>query len=250
LKRRSLVLTVVAGLLVFLVVLALYLPASWFASMLPAQVRCAELGGSIWHGECLGLTLQGTRLGDATWNLAPTGALRGRAVGDVQLAGTALTGRADVSLGRDGAGELRNLTARVPMDPAVLPQFPRDQRGDIQLALSRVELASGGVPRLLEGTVELRDFRQLSPQPAPLGSYRLTLDGRVQPDGSIIGQLQDIDGPFSVHGTVTFTPPNRYVGQGTVSGRTPEAREIVRQITFGAPADAQGGSPFTFENTF
>jgi hypothetical protein len=250
LKQRSLVFTVVAGLLVFLVVLALYLPASWFASLLPPQVRCTELGGSVWQGECLGLTLQGNRLGDATWNLAPTGALRGRVVGDVQLGGTALTGRADVSLGRDGAGELRNLTARVPMDPTVFAQFPRDQRGEIQLNLSRVQLAAGAVPRLLEGTIELRDFRQLSPQPAALGSYRLTFDGRAQADGSLIGQLRDIDGPFSVEGTVTFTPPNRYVGQGTVAGRTPEAQQIVRQITFGAPPDARGRSPFTFENSF
>ena len=43
----------------FLAVLALYLPASWFASLLPPQVRCASLGGSVWHGECLGLTFEG-----------------------------------------------------------------------------------------------------------------------------------------------------------------------------------------------
>ena len=68
-KRGALVLTVIAGLAVFLVVLVLYLPASWFASALPPQVHCGELGGSVWHGECLGLTLAGRALGDATWNL-------------------------------------------------------------------------------------------------------------------------------------------------------------------------------------
>ena len=70
-KRRTLVLTIIAGLVVFLGVLVLYLPASWFASALPAQLKCAELGGSIWRGECIGLVFQGNKLGDATWNFAP-----------------------------------------------------------------------------------------------------------------------------------------------------------------------------------
>ena len=74
-KRGTLGLTIVAGVAVFLVVLVLYLPASWFASALPPQVRCGELGGSVWHGECLGLQYQGAPLGDATWNLAPASAL-------------------------------------------------------------------------------------------------------------------------------------------------------------------------------
>ena len=78
-KRGTLLLTVLAGLLVFLAVLALYLPASWFASLLPAQAKCAELGGSIWHGECLGLIVENNKLGDASWNFAPGNALGGQA---------------------------------------------------------------------------------------------------------------------------------------------------------------------------
>jgi hypothetical protein len=49
-KRGALVLTIIAGVAVFLVILFFYLPASWFASVLPAQVKCRELGGSIWNG--------------------------------------------------------------------------------------------------------------------------------------------------------------------------------------------------------
>ncbi len=101
-KRGALALTIIAGAAVFLVVLALYLPASWFASALPPQLRCNELGGSIWHGECLGLQYQGAALGDATWNLAPTSALSGRLAGDLDLRGSALTARADLDTNFSG----------------------------------------------------------------------------------------------------------------------------------------------------
>lgn len=249
-KRGTLILTLVAGTLVFLAVVVLYLPASWFASLLPPQARCASLGGSVWHGECLGLTFAGSKLGDATWNLSPLKALTGRLSGDVDLRGSAITGRSDLDLGFDGSGELTAVDARFPMDPGVAPQFPRDQRGLIVARFAKLVLDAGGAPRVLEGSVELHDFRQVSPRPLELGSYRLSFDGTQQPNGVSVGKLDDIGGPFGVDGTVTFTPPNNYVIQGFISGRTPQAQDIVREITLGAAPDASGRSEFTFENSF
>ena len=146
-KRPTLVLTVTAGLVVFLGVLALYLPASWFAAALPAQIKCTELGGSVWAGECLGLAYQNGKLGDVTWNLAAGSALTGRLVGDVSLTGDTQRLNADLDLGRDGAGQLSNVSGMLQMDPAILPQLPRDQRGTVIAKFKHVELAAGGVPR-------------------------------------------------------------------------------------------------------
>src|SRR3954464_5826357 len=108
-KRPALVLTVIAGLAVFLVVLVLYLPASWFASLLQPLAQCTGLRGSIWQGECLGLKYQGTSLGDATWNLAPGSAVRGRLSGDVAGRGGTLDAHAEVDTSFAGVGELRNV---------------------------------------------------------------------------------------------------------------------------------------------
>jgi hypothetical protein len=249
-KRRTLVLTVIAGLFVFLGVLVLYLPASWFASLLPPQVRCVEIGGSIWHGECLGLTFQNGKLGDATWNLAPARAITGRLVGDVDLRGNTQSVTADLDLALDGSGELRNVNASFQMDPAVLAQFPRNQRGEVVGVFQRVLLGSGASPRELEGTIELRDFRQLSPRPLALGSYRVTFDGTTGADGTSIGQLRDLGGPFALEGTLTLTPPNAYLVQGFLTGRSAEAERLVREITLGAQPDASGRSAFSFEGTF
>jgi hypothetical protein len=250
LRRRPLLLTVLAGALVFLGVLVLYLPAGWFASLLPPQARCAELGGSVWHGECLGLTVQGNAFGDATWNLSPWRALTGRLHGDVDIRGAALTARGDLDLAFDGSGELRNLSARFPLDPAFVAQFPRDQRGEINAQFARLGLAANAAPRSFEGTLELRNFRQVTPRPLELGSYQLVFDGQVQAGGNSAGKLKDLGGPFAVDGVVTFSPPNTYVIEGFITGRSAEAESIVREITLGAPPDASGRSPFTIENSF
>lgn len=249
-KRGTLILTILAGTLVFLAVLALYLPAGWFASRLPPQVGCTELGGSIWHGECLGLVAQGGKFGDATWNLSPLKALTGRLSGDVDLRGGLATVRADLDLGYDGAGEITALSAQFPMDPAFVKEFPRDQRGLVVAQFDRVVLDARGVPRQLLGSVELRDFRQISPRLLELGSYRLTFDGSTQANGVSVGKLVDTGGPFAVDGTVTFTPPNTYVIKGFITGRTAQAEGIVREITYGVPPDASGRSEFQFENSF
>jgi hypothetical protein len=129
-------------------------------------------------------------------------------------------------------------------------EFPRDQRGLVVAQFARLWLAAGGTPRQLQGTVELRDFRQLTPRPLALGSYRLSFDGSTQADGVSIGKLTDIGGPFAVDGDVTFTPPNNYVIKGYITGRSAEAESIVREITYGVPPDASGRSEFQFENSF
>jgi len=249
-KRRTLVLMCLAGLLVFLGVLVLYLPASWFSAALPPTVKCGELGGSIWNGECLGLEVQGNRLGDATWNFASGKAFTGRVNGDVEVRGNALGARADLDIGLSGSGELRNITARFPLDPAFIAKFPRDQRGNIVADFKRVVLSSGPSIESLEGTVELHDFRQVGANPLALGSYQVTFDGTPATDGNVVGQVRDLGGPFMVNGTVTLTAPSTYLVEGFITGRTASAERLVREITLGAPPDASGRSEFSFEGTF
>jgi len=249
-KRGTLLLTVIAGIAVFLVVLVLYLPASWLAPALPPQVRCNEIGGSVWHGECLGLQWQGALLGDATWNLAPGRAFTGSLSGDLELRGTAVNLRTDLDTNFSGVGELRNLSARLVLDPALLPQFPPDQRGTVTAQFVRLELAEGPTPRALQGTIQLHDFRQVGAQPLQLGSYQLTFEGRAQTQDGLVGTLRDLGGPFAVNGTVTLTAPNAYLVQGYITGRTAVAERVVREITLGAMPDPSGRSTFTIEGSY
>jgi hypothetical protein len=248
-KRRTLVLMCLAGLLVFLGVLVLYLPASWFSAALPATAKCTELGGSLWSGECLGLEVQGNRLGDATWNFASGKAFTGRVNGDVEVRGNMLQARADLDIGLKGTGELRNISARFPLDPAFIAKFPRDQRGNIVADFKRVVLSDGPALASLQGTLELRDFRQVGSNPLDLGSYQLTFDGTPAANGIVVGQLRDLGGPFMVSGTVKLSAPSNYLVEGFITGRTANAEKLVREITLGAPPDTSGRSAFSFEGS-
>jgi hypothetical protein len=249
-RRRSLWLTIIAGVVVFLVVLVFYLPASWFAGSLPPQVRCRELGGSIWHGECLGLTFSGAALGDATWNLAPARAFMGRLTGDLAVSGAGLDARGGLDTSFGGVGEMHQVSVSFTLDPALLPQLPRGLGGHIVAELNRVELGSGPAARAIDGRIELTNLRQAGDQPMELGSYEVTFDGSTGAQGQVPGKLHDIGGPYKVDGTVTLTPPNAYLVQGYITGRTADAERVVREITLGVPPDSAGRSTFSFEGTY
>jgi hypothetical protein len=248
-KRGRLALTVVAGLLVFAAVLFFYLPASWLRSYLPPGATCNDIGGSVWGGECLGLQVQGAKLGDATWNLAATSALRGRLVGDAEVRGALARARADLDVSFRGAGDLRNVQAQFPLDPAFLPQFPGDRRGFVIVDVKHAELGDQSVKRL-EGTIELREFREITPRLMELGSYRATFDGVPQPEGKVIGHVNDIGGPFRIEGTLVLTPPNQYSFQGFITGRTADAERLIREAIPYARPDPSGRSELSFEGTY
>jgi hypothetical protein len=248
-KRGTLALTVVAGLLVFGVVLFFYLPASWFASYLPPQARCGAIGGSVWSGECLGLSIEGAKLGDATWNLAPLKALGGQLAGDVELRAPLAQARAELDVSFAGEGEIRNITGQFPLDPAFVAQFPADRRGRVVLDLKRVAIA-GQALRQLQGTIELRDFRQVSPSVLELGSYRASFDGVVQPDGKVMGNVQDTGGPIRLEGTLTLAPPNHWEFQGYITGRTADAERMLRRELPYLSPDASGRTEILFAGDY
>lgn len=248
-SRGRLTLTIVAGLLVFLAVLFLYLPASWFRSYLPAQVTCVDIGGSVWAGECLGLAVEGAKLGDASWNLAPMSALRGRLVGDADLRATLAHAHAELDVSLSGTGELRNVRGQFPLDPAFLPQFPADRRGRVVVDIQRAVVTERAVKQIA-GTIELRDFREITPRLMEFGSYRATFDGLAQPDGKVLGHVNDLGGPFRIEGTLVLTPPNQYNFEGYITGRTADAERLVREAIPYARPDASGRSELTIEGTY
>jgi hypothetical protein len=119
------------GLVGFLAILVVRLPATWFAGQLPAQIRCEGLGGTVWQGDCEGMSIdQGlpTRapLGiDALqWTLHPADMLRGRVSADIELQRGGSVAHATVTRGRGGLLDVRALKGDLRIDRALLPPLP------------------------------------------------------------------------------------------------------------------------------
>ena len=128
------------------------------------------------------------------------------------------------------------------MDPALLPMLPPQQRGTVTTDLQRVVIGAGGVLSALQGTVELRDFRQTGPQPLDLGSYQVVFDGASATDSAVTGKVRDLGGPFIVDATIRLGPERSYVVQCYITGRTAAAERTVRELTLGATPDTSGRS--------
>ena len=119
----------------------------------------------------------------------------------------------------------------------------------VAVNLGSLEIVAGA-PRAIEGTIELREFRQVGARPFDLGSYQAAFDGSSSPGGPLVGKLRDLGGPFAVEGTITLAPPRNYVVEGLITGRTADAERLVREITLGATPDAAGRSAFSFEGSY
>ena len=78
----------------------------------------------------------------------------------------------------------------------------------------------------------------------------MTFEAGALPDAPVVGALRDLGGPFAVSGTVTLTPPNAYLVQGYITGRSAAAERVVREITLGAMPDPSGRSTFSFEGSY
>lgn len=244
--KRGLWITV-AGLLVFAAIVVARMPASWVLPTGPkAQFTCASIEGSLWSGACGGLVAQQMPLGDLAWELHPLKLLGASLAAHVALTRAAMHASADVELGLGGRLTARNLQAELPLDAQTIPGFPPQIAGNAHVDLALAQFAGGAVKEL-KGTIEAHDLQDRAGQVTPLGSYRITFPGG---EGDPTGQIQDLDGPLSVTGTVRLTAGGGYEIEGLVAARPGASAELVNNMRYLGTPDAAGRRPFSFSGTF
>jgi general secretion pathway protein N len=227
----------------FAIIVLTRLPASW---VLPSASHgaCAGVDGTVWNGNCTGLTVGHDALGDLTWQLQPARLLTGVLAGRVELAHGPVTGRADVALGVHSV-TLRGLVADLPLDPAIIRELPRDLQGTAHIELELARLERRHIVEL-KGRIEAHDLRQTEVHVTPLGSYALTFPGG---SGVQTATLQDLGGPLSVQGTLRLTPGG-YDLEGLVAARPGAPPELVGSLQYLGSADSLGRRPFSMAGTF
>lgn len=244
-KRTITVIALV--ILAFAAIVLARLPASW---LLPTNqnFNCAGVEGSLWSGYCSGLTVNGTALGDLTWQLQPSRLLLGRLAAHIELQHPPTTSaRGDVEIGLGGTVVARNLTASLPLDPKLVPGAPPTLSGSLHLDLTLARVTKKGVVSRLEGRIEANDLVDRSGYVTPLGNFSVTFPGGTpQPTGD----LEDVGGPLAVQGKLILTPQPGYDLSGYVTPRPSANQALVNAIQFLGSPDAQGRRQFALSGTY
>lgn len=236
------------GLAGFLAILVVRLPAAWFAGQLPGQIRCEGLGGTVWHGDCEGMSIdQGlpnrAPLGiDALqWSLHPADLLRGRVSADIELQRGGSVARATVTRGRGGLLDVRSLKGDLRIDRALLPPLPSGWQGVATFEDVTLRLDGSSITQLA-GSAVLRGMTDGSS--GRLGSYRMDFGSQSQ-SAPFKGTLRSIEGPLDLQGQLTVQSDTSWVLEGTVTARPDTPPSLSRMLQLLGPADVAGARPFS-----
>jgi hypothetical protein len=232
--------TILLGLGAFLLALLVVMPASWMAPLLPAQVQCAAWRGSIWSGQCAGLSLAMTgtapvKLETLRWKMHPQALLHLGLNADFQLSAAQGNATGQMELGRAGRLMLQGVSLQVPFDRRFVSMLPAGWTG--QLEARQLELRLQGKQILgLSGELLLRNLDD--GHGSALGSYRLVFAPR--PAAPFIGTLRDDGGPLAVAASLTVATDRSWVLDGTVATRGNTGEALKRNLDLLGAPDASG----------
>jgi hypothetical protein len=137
---------------------------------------------------------------------------------------------------------LRDVDAALPIDPSIARQFPPNLRGKGTAKLQMLQMEKG-IITAVRGRVEGRDLVQQY----PLGSFAVTFPGN---EGEPVGQIESLDGPMDVEGTLRLTREPGFAVEGTVASGADIHPELARQLEYLGSPDERGRRPFSVAATF
>ena len=230
----------------FVAIVLARMPAAWVIPARGAQWACASIDGSLWSGTCAGLTVSGTPLGELSWELHPLRLVLGRLAAHLTVSHGPADAAADVELRFGERLTARNLSADLPLDPALLPAVPPTLHGRAHVQLALAELQHG-IVRQLQGRIEARNLEERSGNNTALGSYAVSFPGG---SGDQVGTLRDLEGPLALEGTLRLTPAPGFELEGFIAARNGAPPELVNSLRFLGSPDATGRRPFSLSGTF
>ncbi|HMA10394.1 MAG TPA: type II secretion system protein N, partial [Steroidobacteraceae bacterium] len=222
-------------------------PAAWLQSVLPSELRCGTLAGSLWRGHCSGLTFtaRGTaplRLDSLHWTLRPLALLRGRVQADVSLAGTDVSADGSITLQSGGRVRIEGLSATGGLDHARLAAFPAGWNARAETRELTLQIAGGRIAAL--GGVllvsQLRDARGTG-----FGDFKLQFAQQQAPP--FRGALTDQGGPMQLSAELLLNADQSWQLQGTVVLRPGSPPGLASALDQLATADLDGRRSFRLE---
>lgn len=220
------------GAAAFIVILVATAPASLLAYAVQRNtpVQLQGVGGSLWHGTAQQIVAPELQLGPLSWRLHPWRLLLGEARLSLEMPAGApnLNGKAVV-----GINILKKLTLSdvdITADAEwVFAQaaLPLAADGRFRLQIQSAELRHGQLPRI-QAQLDWLEARIVYPQAHALGAYRMLMRNHPEPNPEyLLGELNDIDSPFKIAGTIKIEKSGDYELNALLS-TAPGAPEIFK----------------------
>jgi general secretion pathway protein N len=243
---------VVLGIVAFVVILVVTIPASFVAEIAGSQgsgpaagtggrgLQVSEAEGTVWQGRA---TVRASPGGAAVtdrveWTLAPARVFAGELVFNTRhsiegMTGTALVARTPTRMElRDVRleGDASAFAALLPLPPAWRPGGP--------VSLTAPALAIEGNRLQGEMTIEWRGATSALSGVRPLGSYRAVWHGDPGGSGRVV--VTTLEGPLRVNGDGATAPPTRVTFRGEARADPQAAAALAPLLDYMGPRRADG----------
>jgi hypothetical protein len=244
---------ILLGLVAFVMALLVVFPAAWIRSALPPQLSCAALSGSIWQGQCSGLTYTQPgqpplRLDSVGWKLHALALLRGQAQALITLSGADLAARAELTLRSGGRIAIKGLSGTVGLDHSRLAALPAGWNARAEASNLSLDIASGRLAGLggVLLTHQLRDARGTA-----FGSFKLEFPQQDSPPfrGTLTDTGGQQSGPMKLDSQLLLNADQSWQMRGTVVLRPGGPAGLASALDQLAPADINGLRSFSLEGT-
>ncbi|MGB1556267.1 MAG: type II secretion system protein N [Oceanococcaceae bacterium] len=194
------------------------------------QLQIHGVHGRLLHGRIDRLHSPQMPVDNLHWWLRPSALLLAQAKLKLDLRwGGGISAQGFVSRGLTAEDtQLSDWKTRFPLarlQPLLrLPLLPLE--GELDLSLEQASLNDQGRPTAVSGEVLLRGLRWTLLKPAAaLGDYALRVS--TQDDGTIVGELQDVEAALGAQGSISLNPEGRYVVDLRLSPR-PNTPPMIR----------------------
>lgn len=246
--RRSLR-VILLGAVAFVIALIVVFPASWLRGALPAGTQCANWSGSLWRGQCSGITWSApgkspVQLESLSWRVHPLALLRARLAVDAELHGAGIQGGGKVLLGTGNLLHVEDLSATGVLDRKLLATLPSGWKARLEAHGIAFEL-QGRTLRQLAGTLTARELTDA--QGARLGDYQLQFAPQSSPP--FTGNLRDVGGSIALAAQLTIKADRSWMLDGTASLRPGSPPQLARLLDQFNSADLSGRRRILLEGT-
>lgn len=240
---------VALGVAAYLLFAIFTIPATLVARLIARpDMQLIAPSGTLWHGKAAALRVGPASLGSPEWQLRVLPLFIGRASADVKLKRDDGTVQTRVVVRPSKRVTFTNMSGALPLASLGAAQLFGGWQGNLRMQFEVLDLQNGW-PTDARGTIDIANLTGPASQPVNLGAYRVKFAGASTEQGTLLGNVEDVEGLLAVTGTIKFTGQRSYEINAAVATRPNAPASLAQALQYLGPADAQGRKQLSVSGT-